>query len=152
MINRSLFTGIAVHALWLAGCSHPAAPGISLKEAPATRPASQVIRNEPGLGLKAGMSAAAVRKCLGEPAEIKRTNTPGGGAGVWIYRQDVGIKVGQVQPSMELVPAFDPNDDFYKMVGQPVFSTERRTVEEVISLLVMEDTLLEWQRSRQEKR
>lgn len=92
--------------------------------------------------LKTGMDAAAIRRLIGAPDEITPMETPEGKAETWNYRRVLDRQTRQVAATATNVPAFSglPRD-----MGTEVqlgYRTERTTIYQVSSLLMVEGKLI----------
>ena len=74
------------------------------------------------------------------------------GAEVWIYRRTAVVGVDLVPTGTEDVPYVDPLSGQTRMIQNPVYNQETRTVEEELQLLLYEGRLVSWKRGFREKR
>jgi len=145
-MNR-LVLPVAIVALvsLLAGCA-----STSSSTAPRPAAAGPAVIGAPVKGLEKGMSADAVRKLLGKPAEITMLVTSDGMAEVWVYHRNLqqsrlvatGTRTATAQLGTMQLDA----------IPEPVYSLESNSVEETLRLLMFQGKLHEWTRQAQEGR
>lgn len=101
------------------------------------------------LGLKKGMTATELRRAWGAP----RTTTPMAAANVkaevWTYHRIKDLGVRTVPTSMRAIPYQDPLTGTERLIQEPVYRQETISQVDVIELLLVEDRLVEWKRTRQ---
>jgi hypothetical protein len=140
MNSRIVILGFALVAPLLTGCtSAPSAPTAGQHQA------AQPVQQDPWQFLAKGTTAEQVRAALGTPVEVRPMQAPG--AEVWIYRRTAAMDIGLVPARMEEIPIFDPTSGQPRMVPNPVYSQETRTVEEELQLLLFEGRLVTWKRA-----
>lgn len=141
-----------ISAAVLAGCaSAPTAekPNLGVAAPPADRAA--LDKEMAKLGLKKGMTGAAVRQAWGEPESVKPMETPAGKAEVWTYHRTT-TTTRQVPASMETVPSQDAGTGAASTIMQPVYVQERVAATDEYQLLLFDDKVIEWKQTRQESR
>jgi hypothetical protein len=106
------------------------------------------------------MTAEAVKRIMGEPAEIKLMSTTTGTAEVWVYRRTSSSPIRQVQvgtrftkgtPSSGSATGDHSSNMAAQMVDEPVFAQQIEIVDETISLLMFDGKLLEQKASVQKR-
>lgn len=105
--------------------------------------------------LQKGMTAEAVKRIMGEPAEIKPMSSPTGKAEVWVYHRTSSSPIQQVPVGMRSTAVTTIGADGQAHVAQtieePVFAQQIQIVDETISLLMFDGQLIE-QKATAEKR
>jgi hypothetical protein len=128
---------IAVSCHWLAGCSSQAVGASS----PAANQSAAPKHDFPVL--EKGMTTGVIRQKLGDPAEIKPMDAPGGKAEIWVYHIENTVGVTQVASGTRDVPAFSMglSGPITIMVPEPVYTMVEKTSMVTLSLLVFNDRL-----------
>jgi len=97
--------------------------------------------------LKKGMAAKEIEQLLGKPAEVKAMNAPNGKAEVWVYRQQIGEVIKQIQvgskPITVMVRGTDGTDRPQVISEEPIFKMQHDITEETLSLLMFNDHFAE---------
>lgn len=113
------------------------------------------VADGPEHTLQKGMTAEAVKRIMGEPAEIKPMQSPTGKAEVWVYHRTSSVPVRQVQVGTrftnETMIAGDGQTHVAQRVEAPVFALEIQIVDETISLLLFDGKLVEHKESAQKR-
>jgi len=145
MKTRVVICGFVLMVAILAGCaSGPAAP------ATGSGGTTQSGKPDPWLSLTKDMTAAEVRTALGEPAEVRKMESPGGE--IWVYQRKVVTGVDMVPTRTQDIPYVNPLTGEMSTVQEPVFSRETRTSEQVLYLLLFQGRLTSWRINSQAKR
>jgi len=145
MKTRVVICGFVLMVAILTGCaSGPSVPG---KGPGATTPSG---RPDPWLSLTKDMTAAEVRTALGEPAEVRKMESPGGE--IWVYQRKIVTGVDMVPTRTQDVPYVDPITGQMRTVQEPVYSRETRTSEQVLYLLLFQGRLTSLRINSQAKR
>jgi hypothetical protein len=113
---------------------------------------SSLDRDMAALGLKKGMTGAELRQALGEPETIAPVEAPEGKAEVWTYHRKDAVGVRQVVTSVRNVPFADPLTGAMRSIQEPIYGQETVYAEEELKLLLFQDSLIEWKRTRRETR
>jgi hypothetical protein len=137
------------------GCVASVLAGCAATPAPAARPNPAAVANAPAKAFEAlwkGMTAAAVRELVGEPAETRPFNAGGLDGQVWVYHRTVSDTTNLVAVGTQEVPSIASGPA--KLIGtqEPIYQSETVVVAETIELLMIDDRLIEWKQSRQAKR
>ncbi len=138
---------VAVIPLLLAGCSAAATPS----PAPVTaRPASTAAAapDGPEARLKKGMTAAAVRQIMGDPAEIKPMKAPTGKAETWIYHRTVigleeQVQVGTRSTDISSMQG-SSSAGMPRLIEEPIYRRQTPVTDVTTNLLMFDDTLIDW--------
>jgi outer membrane protein assembly factor BamE (lipoprotein component of BamABCDE complex) len=148
----------AALAAFLVSCSSTPTP--STPDKTASSPTATVVGDGPEHTLQKGMTAEAVKRIMGEPAEIKLMSTTTGTAEVWVYRRTSSSPIRQVQvgtrftkgtPSSGSATGDHSSNMAAQMVDEPVFAQQIEIVDETISLLMFDGKLLEQKASVQKR-
>jgi hypothetical protein len=138
---------------FLAGCSSMPPPSPA-KDARAGSTVA-AVGNGSERTLQKGMTAEAVKRIMGEPAEIKPMQSAAGKAEVWLYRRTSSVPVQQVQVSTRSTDITTIGGDGQARVAQrieePVFAQQIQIIDETISLLMFDDKLIEQKESVQKR-
>ena len=101
------------------------------------------------------MTAAEVKRLMGEPAEIKPMAAPTGKAEVWIYRRTTRGPMDQIQVGTRSTPITTKGADGQYHVVQtaeePIFMQQVLIIEETTSLLMFDGQLLEQKQTAQKR-
>ena len=134
---RFALPGLALLAALLAACSStPSAATARSDRAPAAG------EPEAWRSLAKDMTADQVRAALGQPFAVRPMQSPG--AEIWVYRRMTARDVGMVPLKMEDIPYVDPFTGQQRMIQEPVYYQEVRTVEEELNLLLYQGKLVSW--------
>jgi hypothetical protein len=140
----SLFSA-AVIAL-LAGCATAPPPSSATGGRPETSPAKTAIVR-PETALKKGMTAAEVKRIMGEPVEKRPMKAPSGKAEVWVYHRSTNGLVKQVQVGSISTPLTTKSTSgaivVLGSVNEPVFKQATEVLDETISLLMFDDIYIQ---------
>ncbi len=136
---------------FLAGCSSMPPPSPA-KDAGAGSTVA-AVGDGPEHTLQKGMTAEAVKRIMGEPAEIKPMPSPTGKAEIWVYHRTSSAPNQQVQVGTRSTAVTTIGGDGQAHVAQtieePVFAQQIQIVEETISLLMFDGKLVEQKESAQ---
>lgn len=138
---------------FLAGCSSlpPSSPA---KDAGAGSTVA-AVGDGPEHTLQKGMTAEAVKRIMGEPAEIKPMPSPTGKAEVWVYHRTSSAPIRQVQVGTRFTNVTTIGGDGQAHVAQtveePVFAQQIQIVDETVSLLLFDGKLVEQTESAQKR-
>lgn len=134
---------------FLAGCSSMPPPSPA-KDASAGSTVA-AAGNGPERTLQKGMTAEAVKRIMGEPAEIKPMQSAAGKAEVWVYQRTSSMPVQQVQVSTRSTDITTIGSDgqahVTQSIGEPVFAQQIQIVDETISLLMFDGKYVEQKQS-----
>jgi hypothetical protein len=138
---------------FLAGCTSTPASSMANNAGPG--PTATAVGNEPEHVLQKGMTAAEVKRLMGEPAEIKPMTAPTGTAEVWIYHHTTygpmeQIQVGTRSTSTTMKGA-DGQDHVVQTVEEPVYRHKVQIVEETTRLLMFDGILIEQHQAVQKR-
>jgi hypothetical protein len=123
--------------------------GCMSQPAPVTPPPAAP---DPLAALQKNLHATQVIALAGEPDEIKPIKAAALPSEVWVYRRKISEAVLQAPIGTRAVPATNP------ITGQPITITETiyenqlEIVTETIELLLIEQRVFEWKRSRSTER
>lgn len=137
---------------FLAGCSSmPPSPG---KDASAGSTVA-AVGDGPEHTLQKGMTAEAVKRIMGEPAEIKPMQSPTGKAEVWVYHRTSSAPIQQVQVGTRSTDITTIGGDGQAHVAnrieEPVFAQKIEIVDETVSLLMFDGKFIEQKESVQKR-
>jgi hypothetical protein len=148
----------AALAAFLVSCS--SAPTPSAPANAASSPTVAAVGDGPEHTLQKGMTAEAVKRIMGEPAEIKLMSTTTGQAEVWVYHRmssspirqvQVGTRITQGIPSSGAATGNTQSNMAPQMVEEPVFAQQIDVIDETISLLMFNGKLIEQKVSAQKR-
>ena len=136
----------------LAGCTTAPPPAPVSPGAGATAsPTAEALEHGPESTLRKGMTAAEVRRILGEPAEIKPMKAPSGKAETWVYHRIIRGPVQQVQVGTRSTPIASMLGNsaaaMPTTVDEPIFRQQAEVIEETLNLLMFDDLLVDQSRS-----
>jgi hypothetical protein len=143
---------VASLTLLLAGCSSASVTDARPAGATQSGGPQNGVSDQALAALQKGMTTEQVRNLLGQPAEIKPFKTGEIGAYVWTYRRSLNSGVRQVTTGMREVPYIDPLTGATRTMREPVYSNEIIVIHETVELLMFQDRLAEWKRSRTNER
>jgi hypothetical protein len=113
------------------------------------------LGNGPEQALQKGMTAEAVKRIMGEPAEIKPMQSPTGTAETWVYHCTVQGPVEQIQVGTRtdsiVAKGSDGQDHVVQTVEEPVFKQQFHFIEETVRLLMFDGRLIEQHRAVQKR-
>jgi hypothetical protein len=98
--------------------------------------------------LEKGLPAAQVIALLGAPAATKPFSTAALNAEVWTYRRKISETVTQVPIRTTDIPYINPRTGQMDTRPEPVYENQHLFVIETVELLIVEQRLIEWKRSR----
>ena len=146
------FIPAALFAL-LAGCSSLPPPSPA-KDAGAGSTVT-AVSSGPERTLQKGMTAEAVKRIMGEPAEITPMPSPTGKAEIWVYRRTSSIPIQQVPVGTRSTDITTVGGDgqahLAQRIEEPVFALQIQIVDETISLLMFDGKFIEQKESVQKR-
>lgn len=126
----------------LAGCATAPAPGPS-----AAGPVPTASADHPERALLEGMTAAQVRRIMGDPAEVHPQVVSKGKVEVWVYHRSTMGSTQQVQVGTkaitDLVTGSDGITRTRTLEQVPIFRQAHLQINETIQLLMVDDLYLE---------
>lgn len=118
-----------------------------------TTPSSdRSIGPDPFVALQRNMGATQVKALAGEPDEIKSLQSTGLAGEVWIYRRKISESVIQVPIGTRDVPATNPITGQAITIAETVYENQVELAFETIELLLIDQRVIEWKRSRSTER
>lgn len=132
---------LALFAL-LAGCATAPAP-----EPSAAGPVPTASAERPERALLKGMTAAQIKRIMGDPAEIHPQSVPKGKVEVWVYHRSTMGPTQQVQIGVKTITDQVTGSDGITRTRTleqvPVFRQMHLKITETIQLLMFDDLYLE---------
>ncbi|MDI1249047.1 MAG: hypothetical protein PSV13_09315 [Lacunisphaera sp.] len=107
---------------------------------------------DPFAALQKNLHATQVKALVGEPDEIKPFKTTALPSEVWVYRRKISEAVLQVPIGTRDVPATNPITGQPTTTSETIYENQLEIVIETIELLLIEQRLAEWKRSRSTER
>jgi hypothetical protein len=143
----------AALAAFLVSCSSTPTP--SAPDNTASSPTVATVGDGPEHTLQKGMTAEAVKRIMGEPAEIRLMSTTTGNAEVWVYHRMSSGPIRQVQVGTHSTNVTTIGGDgqahVMQTIEEPVFTQQIEIVDETISLLMFNGKLIEQKESAQKR-
>jgi hypothetical protein len=139
----------AVLAAFLVSCSSTPTP--SAPDNTASSPTVAAVGDGPEHTLQKGMTAEAVKRIMGEPAEIKLMSTTTGKAEVWVYHRTVFGHVEQVQVGSQVIKDSTSGSDGVvhtaTLAEVPIYKQAVHKDLETISLLMFDGKFISQKRT-----
>lgn len=115
-------------------------------------PPGRVVGPDPFVALQKHMGAMQVKALAGEPDEIRPSRSAGLSSEVWVYRRKISETVVQVPIGSRDVPATNPITGQPISISETIYENQLEIVTETIELLLIEQRVIEWKRSRSTER
>ncbi|HUL54190.1 MAG TPA: hypothetical protein VLT83_12340 [Opitutaceae bacterium] len=135
----------------LAGCASAPAPTAPAAAGPASTAAAARLPSGPEATLQKGMTAAMVKRIMGEPGEVRPMNSPAGKAETWVYHRTTRGPMQQIVVGSRPIDmagiGTDAQAHVMGRVEEPIIRQETPVIEETINLLMFDDQFIEQSKS-----
>ena len=146
LILASLFIG----AILVGSAPNAAASAGGADAAKSGKPAP-LLRPDPGLPLKKGMTAQDVKARWGDPSSVEPFPSAEGKAEVWTYYYTLSDQTTEVVTSTAMQSTFRGPVQGMGDVPQLVYGLKHSEVKQVVKLLLYDGELVNWKKSIERK-